>query len=93
MQAGFWIRHRLRPPLLQFRNALVGYIILFLGRMPFLLATGIFGFVFIARKPEFQIPISRYLLTLAALFSYFCYTQEVERLAKCLIETEWKLSE
>src|SRR5438874_1903462 len=31
MQAGYWIRHRLRPPLPQLRNALVGYILLFVG--------------------------------------------------------------
>jgi hypothetical protein len=88
MQTGFWIRHRLHPPLPQFHNALIGYVILFLGRMSFLVATAIFGFVFIVRRPEFHIPISRYFLTLAGLFSYFCYTQEVERLAKSLIETE-----
>ena len=28
MQAGYWIRHRLRPRLPQFHNALVGYIAL-----------------------------------------------------------------
>jgi hypothetical protein len=32
MQAGFWIRHRLRPPLPQLRNALLGYIVLFVAR-------------------------------------------------------------
>jgi hypothetical protein len=88
IQAGFWIRHRLQPPLPQFRNALIGYIILFLGRMSFLVATAIFGFVFIVQRPEFHIPVSRYLLTLAGLFSFFCYTQEVERLAKRLMETK-----
>ena len=85
MQAGFWLRHRLQPPLPRFRNALIGYVIWFLGRMSFLLATAIFGFVFLAQKPQFQIPASSYFLTLAGLFSFFCYTQEVERLAKSLI--------
>jgi hypothetical protein len=86
IQVGFWIRHRLQPPLPQFRNALIGYVILFLSRMSFLLATAIFGFVFITQRPEFHIPASRYFLTLAGLFSFFCYTQEVERLANSLIE-------
>ena len=86
MQAGFWIRHRLQPPLPRFQNALVGYVILFLGRMSFLLPTAIFGFVFIVQRPEFDLPISRYLLIVAGLFACFCYTQEVERLAKNLIE-------
>lgn len=86
MQAGFWIRHRLQPPLPRFQNALVGHVIMFLGRMSFLLPTAIFAFVFIVQRPEFHLPISRYLLILAGLFACFCYTQEVERLAKNLIE-------
>jgi hypothetical protein len=89
IQVGFWVRHWLRPPLPQFRNALLGYLILFLSRMSFLLATAIFGFVFITRRPEFHIPVSRYFLTLAGLFSFFLFTpKEVERLANSLIETE-----
>jgi uncharacterized BrkB/YihY/UPF0761 family membrane protein len=88
MQAGYWIRHRLRPPLPQVRNAFVGYIILFVARMSFVLATSIFGFVFITRKPEFQIPIFRYVVTIAGLFALFCYTQELENLGKNLLEKE-----
>ncbi len=38
MQAGYWIRHRLRPPLPQLRNAFFGYIVLFIARMSFVLA-------------------------------------------------------
>jgi hypothetical protein len=86
MQAGFWLRHRLQPPPPQFRNALIGYVIWFLGRMSFLLATAIFGFVFIVQRPELNLPSSRYLITLAGLFAYFCYAQEVEKLARHLIE-------
>jgi hypothetical protein len=86
MQAGFWIRHRLQPPLPRFQNALVGYVIMFLGRISFLLPTAIFAFVFMTQRPEFHIPMSRYLLITAGLFACFCYTQEVERLAKGLIE-------
>ena len=88
MQAGYWIRHRLRPPLPQVRNAFVAYIILFVARMSFVLATSIFGFVFITRKPEFQIPIFRYVVTIAGLFALFCYTQELEKLGKSLLGKE-----
>jgi hypothetical protein len=42
MQVGYWIRHRLRLPLPQlFRNALIGYIVLFVARMSFVLATSV----------------------------------------------------
>jgi hypothetical protein len=85
MQAGYWIRHRLRPPLPQLGNALVGYIVLFIARMSFVLATSIFGFVFIVRRSEFQIPASRYFIVIIALFALFCYTQELEQLGRALI--------
>ena len=63
MQAGYWIRHRLRLPLPQLRNALVGHIILFVARMAFVVAASIFGFVFIVRSPELQstqLPLCRF---------------------------------
>jgi hypothetical protein len=86
MQAGYWIRHRLRLSLPQLlRNALVGYIVLFVARMSFVLATSIFGFVFIVRRPEFDIPMSRYSIVIIALFALFCYTQELEQLGRAWI--------
>jgi hypothetical protein len=88
MQVGYWVSHRLRPPLPQLRNAFVGYIILFVARMSFVLATSVFGFVFITRKPEFQIPTFRYVVTIAGLFALFCYTQELEKLGKSLLGKE-----
>ncbi len=88
MQAGYWIRHRLRPLPRLLRNALVGYIVLFVARMSFVLATSIFGFVFIVRRPEFEIPMSRYFIVIIALFALFCYTQELEQLGRALIGSD-----
>jgi hypothetical protein len=85
MQAAYWIRHRLRPPLPQLHNAFAGYIILFVARMSFVLATSVFGFVFIVRRPELQIPTSRYFVLIIGLFALFCYTQELEQLGRALI--------
>ncbi len=85
MQVGYWVRYRLRPPLPQLRNALVGYIVLFIARMSFVLATAVFGFAFILRRPEFQIPASRYFVLVIALFALFCYTQELEQLGRAWI--------
>jgi hypothetical protein len=85
MQAGFWVRRRLRSPLPQLRNALVGYIFLFVARMSFVLATSIFGFVFIVRRPELSVPTSRYFVLIVGLFALFCYTQELEQLGRAFI--------
>ena len=85
MQVGYWMRHRLRPRLPQLRNALVGSIVLFIARMSFVLATSIFGFVFIVRRPELYVPTSRYFVLVIGLFALFCYIQELEQLGRTLI--------
>ena len=85
MQAGYWIRHRLRPRLPQLRNALAGNIVLFIARMSFVLATSVFGFVFIVRRPELYVPTSRYFVLVIGLFALFCYIQELEQLGRALI--------
>jgi hypothetical protein len=90
MQAGYWISHRINPPPPDHTNALIGNVILFTARMSFVFATSVFGFVFITEKPGFHIPVFRYVVTLVALFSLYCYVQELERLGKALVGREKK---
>ena len=82
MQIAYWVSYRVRPPLPQFQNALLGHAILFLARMSFVLPTSIFGFVFVAQRPEFEIPVFRCFVILLGLFSLFCYVRELERLGR-----------
>jgi hypothetical protein len=92
IQAGYWISYRLRPPLPQFTNALLGHVILFLARMSFVFATSVFGFIFIMQKQEFHIPAFRYILTLAGLFSLYCYVLELENVGRAFLGREKKSS-
>ena len=85
IQGGYWISRRTRPPLPKFSNAPLGQFILFLARMGFVLPTSIFGFVFIAQNPGYQIPAFRYGVILVGLFSLFCYVQELERLGRSFL--------
>ena len=82
MQISYWVSYRVRPPLPQFQNAVLGHAILFLARMVFVLPTSIFGFVFVAQRPEFEIPVYQCLVILLGLFSLFCYVRELERLGR-----------
>ena len=50
--------------------------------MVYVLRTSIFGFAFIAQRPEFEIPLYQCLVILLALFSLFCYVRELERLGR-----------
>ena len=59
-----------------------GHAILFLARMVYVLPTAIFGFVFVAQRPEFDIPVFRCLVLLLGLFALFCYVRELERLGR-----------
>jgi hypothetical protein len=85
MQISYWVSYRVRPPPPQFQNALLGHAILFLARMVYVLPTAIFGFVFVAQRPEFDIPVFRCLVLLLGLFSLFCYVRELERLGRIFI--------
>ena len=82
MQISYWVSYRVRPPLPRFQNALLGHFILFLARMIYVLPTSIFGFVFIAQRPQFDIPVYQCLVILLGLFSLFCYVRELERLGR-----------
>lgn len=93
IQTGYWIRYRVRPRMPQLTNAFVGHVVRFLGRMLFVLATSLFGFVFIKQGPGFHMPVFRYLVFMLGLFSLFCYTEELGRLGKMFIGTEKKSGE
>ena len=53
--------------------------------MIYVLPTAIFGFVFVAQRPEFDIPVFRCLVLLLGLFSLYCYVRELERLGRVFI--------
>jgi hypothetical protein len=88
MQTAYWLRHRLNSPLPRFRNALIGHIILFIGRLSFIFSSAVFGFAFLVHRPELQIPFSRYVVLILGLFALFCYVQELERLGRALSESK-----
>jgi ABC-type sugar transport system permease subunit len=77
MQIAYWVSHHASLPLPKFRNVLLGHVILFLARMGFVLPTSVFGFVFLAQRSEFDIPVFRCLVILLGLFSLYCYVREV----------------
>lgn len=88
VQVGYWVCYRVRPPPPRFTNVVLGHFVLFLARMSFLLATTVFSFVFFAQKLASRMPISRYVLMSAGLFSLFCYMQELQRLGGRLVGQE-----
>lgn len=93
MQVGYWLCFRLRPPVPRFVNPVLGHVVLCLGRFGFVFASGVFTFVFLVPRPEFSMPIGRYVTTILGIFAIFCYTLELERLGRALLGSEPKPSQ
>ena len=92
IQVGYWVRYRIGPVLPRFASSALGHIVVFLSRLVFVLATGVFSYIFISQKLASEMPVSRYILTLVALFSLFLYSQELQWLGNALMRHEKKPS-
>ena len=65
---------------------LLGHVILFLSRLNFIFAGAVFSAVYLVRFYEAQISPFGFVWLSAVLFSIFCYTLELERLGRALLE-------
>ena len=88
IQGAYWLRVRLRLPLPRGGHVVVGHLASFVARLSFILASSTFAVMFFVRFEQLPLPLHRILMLLALLFSLFCYTLELERLAKALHGTE-----
>jgi hypothetical protein len=89
MQIPYWTRRRVVPALPQvIPNAPFGHILLFMANFVFGVAMIFFAFAFIEQPPGFHMPMFRYAVTIAALFSLFCYMQELQGLGERMMGRE-----
>jgi len=88
IQGAYWAAVRLRvgPP--KRGHVVIGHLAAFVARLSFIFASSSFTLVFIVRFEDLGLPFDRILMILAMLFSMFCYTVELERLAKALYGIE-----
>lgn len=90
IQFGYWLRVRWQPPLPASGHVLIGHAAAFVARLSFILASSTFGVVFLIRFEQLSLPPHRIIMILALLFSMFCWSLELERLAKALHGSEGK---
>ena len=90
IQFAYWLRVWLQPSLPQSRHVVIGHLAYFVARLSFVFTSSTFAVVFLARYDQLNPSLPRTLVVLAMLFSLFCYTLELERLAKALHGTEGK---
>jgi hypothetical protein len=84
IQVAYWLRVRLQPPLPRGAHIVAGHLVGFVARLSFILASSTFAVMFFVRFEQLSLPPHRILMVLALLFSLFCYTLELERLARAI---------
>jgi hypothetical protein len=67
-------------------NPLLGHLILFLSRLNFIFAGAVFSAVYLVRFNELDISVWGFVFLFTVLFSIFCYSLELERLGRALVE-------
>ena len=87
IQSAYWLRARLQPALPSGGHMVLGTVAFFVARLNFVFASSTFAVVFLVRYEQLNPTLPRILLVLLLLFSLFCYTLELERLAKALQTT------
>jgi hypothetical protein len=91
IQIGYWARVRLQPPLPRRSHILIGHLAYFVARLSFIFASSAFAAMFFVRFDQLYLPPPRILALVLLLFSMFCWTLELERLARALQGTEGNL--
>jgi hypothetical protein len=86
IQVCYWLDHYWFPTLRLGYNAFLGHVILFLARLNFIFASAMFSAVYLVRFNELEISLWRFVILSTVLFSIFCYTLELERLGRALLE-------
>jgi hypothetical protein len=89
MQFSYWFRLRLMPRISLPAHIVLSHVILFFARIGFVFATALFSTIVILRLPDITFSVPRFAVLIAALFSLFCYTLELEQLGRSLGTRTW----
>lgn len=68
------------------RHIIASHVVTFLARLNFVFVSGLFAAVVFARSANITFVPWRAAILTAVLFSMFCFSLELERLAKCLAD-------
>jgi len=87
IQAPYWLSiFKVFPSLVVPQHIFAGHVVSFLARLNFVFVSGLFAAVVFARGPDLEVVPWRALVLAAVLFSMFCFSLELERLAKLFLE-------
>ena len=86
IQVCYWLDQHWFTTLRLGYNAFLGHVTLFLSRLNFIFAGAVFSAVYLVRFKELDISVWGFVWLSSVLFSIFCYTLELERLGRALLE-------
>ena len=91
IQICYWLDQYRFATLRLHYKPLLGHLILFVSRLNFIFAAGVFSAVYLVRFNELEIALWGFVFLSTVLFSIFCYTLELERLGRALVERNDRL--
>jgi hypothetical protein len=80
IQTTYWGYLRHDPPFDLPRQQLLGHIFLFVNRLVFIFASGVFSLVVYRYSDMFDLSLTQGTLMMAVLFSVFCFSRHLERI-------------
>jgi hypothetical protein len=86
IQVCYWLNQHWFVTIRLVHYPLFGHLALFLSRLNFIFAGAVFSAVYLVRFNEVDISVWGFMLLSTVLFSIFCYTLELERLGRALVE-------
>jgi hypothetical protein len=82
MQSTHWyINANLKAPVI-YKSMFISRMISFVGRLYFIVPGSLFSLIFMKRFQEMDLSAPKLAIMVLVLFSMFCYTRDVEELAK-----------
>jgi len=87
IQTPYWLStFKVFPSLAVPSHIFAGHAVVFLSRLNFIFVSGLFASLVYARGPDIEFVPWRALILAAVLFSMFCFSLELERLAKLFLQ-------
>ena len=84
VQFSYWTCLRRDPPFDLPRHQFAGHVMLFVSRLSFIFASGIFSFVVYRNSDLLEFTFIRSSMMMAVLFSVFCFSRHIERIGNLM---------
>jgi hypothetical protein len=90
IQGPYWLStFKVFPALAVSPHIFTGHALAFLSRLNFVFVSGLFASLVYARGPDIEFVAWRAIMLAAVLFSMFCFSLELERLAKLFLKADY----